>query len=415
MKNKCYVDTNILMEYGDNVFENYEKVFMHVVTLEELDHINHRSENNEKRYKARKGLHAINEYLDSGKLEVILEEPKFELPSVFDKYLNDNRILATAKDLTLADGDIVFLTDDLNLLLKAKNLDIPVEKYNEDNKKSIYKGYTEIILTDEEIMSDEKMALFYNDELPNIKLNINEYLLIKDEDGNTIDKYKWNGEKLVGVPNKSFKSIYFDDFKPKDFYQLCAMDSLIHNDLTVLFGGAGSGKTLISLSYIMQQINFGKIEKAVIVFNPAKLKNNEQLGYYSGNRIEKLMQNSIGGILSSKFGSIMGVETLIAQGKLMIIPTSDIRGIEISKNDVLYVTEAQNIDDYTMRTIIQRAEDGCKVIIEGDILEQRDIYIGLEKSGMYRAIEVFKNEPEFGCIKLENIYRSRLADLAQSI
>ncbi|MFA6756103.1 MAG: PhoH family protein, partial [Bacilli bacterium] len=341
--------------------------------------------------------------------EVILTEPKYEMPEALEKYKNDNRILATAKDLTLFDDNIIFLTDDLNLLLKAENLNIPCDKYKNIKTKHIYSGYSEITMTDEE------MAKLYEGGEQNFNLHTNEYLFIADKDDSLVDKFKWNGEKLVSIPNKTFKSIYLDDFKPKDVFQLCAMDSIINNDLTVLYGGAGSGKTLIALSYIMQQISSNKNGKVVIAFNPVKLKNNEQLGFYSGNRVEKLIQNSIGGILESKLGGMTAVELLMSQGKLMIVPTSDIRGIEISRNDILFVTEAQNLDDYTMRTIIQRAEDGCKVIIEGDILEQRDINISLEKSGMYRVIDVFKGEPEFGCVKLENIYRSRLSELAQRI
>jgi predicted ribonuclease YlaK len=191
---------------------------------------------------------------------------------------------------------------------------------------------------------------------------------------------------------------------------------LVNTDFTLLCGVAASGKTMISLSYIMQNITKGKIGKAVIIFNPAKLKNNEQLGYYSGSRIEKMLQNSIGGILSSKLGSIDGVETLINQGKIMLIPTSDIRGIEISEHDVLYVTEAQNTDAYTMRTILQRAKEGCKIIIEGDMLEQQDIRnCSLNENGMMRAIEVFKGTNYFSCIKLKNTYRSPISEIAQKI
>jgi len=409
MSEKCFIDTNILIGYSDDVFSNYKQVSIHMVTLEELDNIIHNSENESKKYYARQAIKVIEKYLKAGKIEVISKTPSFKIPNGMDESKKDNIILATAKDLSLSDFDTIFLTDDLNLLLKAKALNIECSKYKEDEITEIYTGYTSIE------MSEEEMARFYESGDVNISLNENEYLFIKDFNGNIIDKHKYSNGKLNNVPNKAFKSIYFDDFKPRDLYQLCAMDSLINNDLTLLYGSAGSGKTTIALSYLMQQISMGKIDKIVVVFNPAKLKNNEHLGFYSGDRTQKLLQNSIGGILTSKFGSVIAVETLISQGKLILIPTSDIRGIEIAKNDALFVTEAQNVDDYTMRTIIQRAAEGCKVIIEGDILEQRDIKIGLNKSGMYRILDVFKNEKEFGCMKLENIYRSRLAELAQKI
>lgn len=274
MKNKCFIDTNIIMQYGEDIFNKYEQVLLHITTLEELDNINHNSENNIKKFYARNALRTIEKYLDNeDKMQIILIEPKYILPEAFDKNKNDNIILAIAKDLTLFSEDIIFITDDLNLLLKAKSLEIPCEKFEANKKDSLYKGFTEICL------SDSELASLYEGNKVNFNLNTNEYLLIKNDEENLIDKFKWNGEKLVNLQNKTFKSIYFDDFKPKDVFQLCAMDSIINNDVTLLYGGAGSGKTLISLSYIMQQIGSGKAGKVVIVFNPAKLRNNEQLGF----------------------------------------------------------------------------------------------------------------------------------------
>ena len=95
---------------------------------------------------------------------------------------------------------------------------------------------------------------------------------------------------------------------------------------------------------------------------------------------------------------ILMVESLINQGKLILIPLAEARGFETGDKSVLYVSEAQNMDIYLLKTVIQRAKDGTKVIIEGDTEEQVDNYaFANEKSGMKRAIEVFKNENSFSC------------------
>jgi len=321
-------------------------------------------------------------------------------------------------DVNCKDKDCILITDDYGMLIKCRALGLPCQLFDND-KNDIYKGYKEIILSDLELADYyQKTNNFQN--LNNIKnewdLLINEYLLLKDDNGKTINKIKWTEKGFKSINTKPFKSIYFPDFKPKDEYQMMAMDSLINDDLTLLFGKAGTAKTMLSLSWIMQNIHMGKIGTCVIGFNPVKLKNSEALGFYSGNRNEKLLQNSIGGILSSKLGSMDLVNSLISNNKLMLIPTSDIRGIEVSDQDCIFVTEAQNIDSYTAKTIIQRAKEGCKVIIEGDILEQQDIRnSNLKESGMYRIIEVFKGDTYFSCVKLKNIYRGHLADVAQSI
>jgi predicted ribonuclease YlaK len=260
------------------------------------------------------------------------------------------------------------------------------------------------------------MSIHYQCPINKWGLLNNEYLIIKDMDGNIVDKQRWNDEKgFVSITTKGFKSVYLGDIKPKDVYQMFAIDSLNNIDFTLLLGVAGSAKTLLSLGWIMQNLQSGKIGKAIIIFPLAKLRNNRELGFYSGDRNQKLLQESLGGILSSKLGDMNMVETLINQGKLLLIPSSDIRGIEVSDNDCLFVTEAQNTDAYTMRTILQRAKEGCKIIIEGDLLEQTDIKCNMKNNGMLRAIEVFKGTKWFSCVKLKNTYRSPIAEIANDI
>jgi predicted ribonuclease YlaK len=137
------------------------------------------------------------------------------------------------------------------------------------------------------------------------------------------------------------------------------------------------------------------------------------LGYEKGDHITKLLYSaSIGNILASKFGDITAIEYMIADGRLEIIPTANIRGVEF-QDSVVFVTEAQNLDTYTLKTIIQRCKSDCKQIYEGDIIEQKDK--SLPNVGMNRLIEVFKGHPSFGCVKLKNNYRSPISELADKM
>jgi predicted ribonuclease YlaK len=383
---------------------SFSKVHLPITVLEELDSIKHKSEG-ERNYKARKAIRQIEE---ADNVEYKLD-CSYSLPIWLDSKVPDNRILGFAKQIVTVHPNAILLSNDINVRAKAKALDIPCEKFEENNKEEIYKGFKEVTLDEYEL------ATFYECKVNKWDLLNNEYLIIRDGNGDIVDKYKWTDDKgFVTISSKGFKSIYLGDFKPKDAYQMLALDSLNNMDFTLLSGMAGTGKTQLALSYIMQ--NLEKIGKVVIIFNPAKLKNSEQLGYYSGSRLEKLLQNSIGGILSSKLGSMSVVETLSTNGKFMLLPTSDIRGIEISEKDILYVTEAQNTDAYTMRTILQRAKEGCKIIIEGDMLEQRDLRNSTSNdNGMAKAIEAFKGSKYFSCVELQNTYRSPIAEIAQRI
>ena len=206
----------------------------------------------------------------------------------------------------------------------------------------------------------------------------------------------------------------FGTLKPLDAIQRCAIDSIINNDITVLYGRAGSGKTTLPLNYIMQMLEKGTYKKCYIIYSYEPLKGAKTLGYEKGDHITKLLYSaSLGNILSSKFGDIQMVERMIDLGQIEIIPTANIRGVEISEDSILLSTESQNLDVYTLKTIIQRCKDGCKQIYEGDIIEQKDINIS--QLGINRLIEVFKGHSKFGCVKLKNNYRGELTELADKM
>jgi len=96
-------------------------------------------------------------------------------------------------------------------------------------------------------LSDEELAAFYSDLTFNrFDLFRNEYLLLTDIDGNTIDTYRWNGETHVRVPTKQIKTRYLGTIRPRNPQQVCAIDMLYNTDMTVkmLQGPFGSGKIL---------------------------------------------------------------------------------------------------------------------------------------------------------------------------
>jgi PhoH-like ATPase len=195
-----------------------------------------------------------------------------------------------------------------------------------------------------------------------------------------------------------------------------AFDSLVNDKFTIISGFAGSGKSLLSLVYCTWALQNNKFDKLIIAFNPTKTRGASEMGFYSGNVQEKGLQQFIGNMLNSKFGDPMVVHGLLNQGKLQLVPISDIRGMEITDNQILYITEAQNLSIDLCKTCIQRVSENAKVIFEGDIAAQVDnkLFEG-NNNGLKRAIEVFKGEDMFGYVDLPNIYRSRIADIAEKM
>ncbi len=190
-----------------------------------------------------------------------------------------------------------------------------------------------------------------------------------------------------------------------------AIDSLIKNTMTAISGKAGSGKSLLSLMVAMHLIESGKYDRLVILYNPVKLRGSENQGYYPGSATEKAMQSGIGQILTTKFGDRLGVDLLINQDKIKLVCMSDCRGMEIRDNEILWITECENTSIDLIKICLSRVSSGAKVFIEGDFEQIDSIYFQGEKNGMKRAIDVFKDHSEFGYVQLQNVWRSKIAEL----
>ena len=396
-------DTNAILADCTDI----SNVLISSKTLEELENIKTSShKDNDIKYKARVAVRAIRE--QKPEIVVVQKSDYDKIEELGLEITNDNLIIASAWRYS-QENSIVFVTHDVLCSLIAKTyfgLDVEELKLKNDD---VYKGYRVVQPTDEELSQ-----VYSKDNCENIfGCLVNEYVIINDSDGNFCDVVKWTGEKYATLNTKPFKSRAFSNVKPLDEIQRCAFDSIVTNDITVLYGRSGSGKTTIPLSYIMSNVESQKYKKCVIIYDFETLKGAKTLGFTPGTLNEKIItQGAIGNILSSKFGDMSEVERLMASGMIEIIPTANIRGYEISSDEICFVTEGQNLDTYTLKTIIQRCKAGAKIIIEGDIIEQHD---NNREVGLLKMIEVFKGYKSFGCVKLKNNYRSEIGELADRL
>ena len=76
-------------------------------------------------------------------------------------------------------------------------------------------------------------------------------------------------------------------------------------------GPAGSGKSLISLAYLLSEIEHGGLDKILIFCNTVATVNSAKLGFLPGTKDEKLLDSQIGNFLKSKLGGMDGVQRLI--------------------------------------------------------------------------------------------------------
>ena len=417
MGNFLFFDTNALLNLQELAFKEF--FYISQKTLEEIEEIKvSASKDQETKYKARRCARLLDENPDN--YEVIFLSPEDFYSIIREKSIGDSpdvRILSAAYHLsTNKHLPIIFVSDDISAkCLSRKVFNLPTKGITELNlvtDEQKYTGYKDVAF------SDEEMSEFYCN-LNNNKFGCleNEYLIVRKSDGEIVDSLRWTNNEFKKVCNKTIKSTMFGDkIRPKDIYQSFAIDSILNNTMTAISGKAGSGKSLLSLITIMYLIENGKYDRVVIMSNPTKARGASDLGFYPGNVNCKLMSNSLGSILTTKFGDRFAVDMLLKQDKIRLVSMADVRGMEVRDDEILYISECQNTSVELLKLCLSRASSGCKIIIEGDYTTQVDSYLFEGSSnGMKRVIDVLKGEPEFGYVDLPNIWRSKIANLVEKL
>ena len=415
-----FYDTCSLLLKTNNLFDEEDtKVVISSISLQELEDIKTaNNKDSEIKYSARKLLNILNDNPKAYEIWVFKEEMlKPIIEKGFDHINNDLRILACAfnYDYTQHPDETVFVTNDLALKTIANCFfgEDSIESVNEEQLDQ-YTGFKEIQLSDQEL-SDLYSNLNYNW----FDLYVNEYVIIKDCGGSLVDRLCWTGETHRRLNYKDFQSHWFGSVRPikGDTYQMLLADSLTNNQITMVKGPAGSGKTYMSLGYLMNQLENHKIDKIIVFCNTVATKDSAKLGYYPGSRDEKLLDSQIGNLLASKLGGKIAVEQMIQQEKLILLPLSDIRGYDTSgMNAGIYISEAQNMSVSLMKLALQRIGEDSICIIDGDAKTQVDsIEFAGNNNGMKRASEIFRGHSVYGEVELQNIHRSTIAAIAENM
>ena len=410
MMTKKFYDTCALLTAGEEAFK--EKFLVSSITFKELERIKVSPYKDPGvKYLARQLLNLFDQYPE--KYVVVLHKSSYD-NIVLEKSLDltdDTRILSDAihsNSIT----PIIFITNDHSLFHMAL-LFLPESQVSRvPEPEEEYVGYQDII------MNEEEMADFYSmKHYP--QCLINEYVNIRNTDGDIVDTLCWDGTSFRKLKYQSFNSRWLGEVKPYrgDVYQAMLADSLVNNKITMAKGPAGSGKTFLSIAFLLSQLDKGKINKIIIFCNTVATKNSAKLGFYPGSRDEKLLDSQIGNLLASKLGSKFAVEQMINEEKLVLLPLSDIRGYDTSgMNAGIYISEAQNLDISLLKLALQRIGEDSVCIIDGDIKSQVDLvdYEGMN-NGMRRASRIFRGHEIYGEVTLKQIHRSQIAAIAENM
>ncbi len=352
-----------------------------------------------------------------------------KVDAVFGCELNlgspDNRILRCACELQAKGNDVVFISKDVNLRLKADALGLPVMDYERGkvNSDTLYTGF-EVA----DVPQSKLDALYRDHEIPatGFSLLANEFLLLNSEsNGKKSAMARLRDDGKLHLLEQFRESVW--NVLPRNKEQRMAFDVLLDPDvrLVTLVGGAGTGKTLLALAAALQMVLREDRYERILVSRPIIPLGND-IGFLPGSKGAKLsswMQpifDNLEFLIGSddkarpKSSSHFSVESMLNSGKLELEALTYIRGRSISRQFVI-IDEAQNLTPHEVKTIISRCGDDTKMVLTGDPHQIDNPYLDASSNGLSYTVERLKGQSLFGHVTLAKSERSDLAALAAQL
>jgi len=178
-------------------------------------------------------------------------------------------------------------------------------------------------------------------------------------------------------------------------------DILKQSQITICSGPAGVGKSYIAMKAAVDLLmDPNNAFEKIIIVRPA-VEAEEKLGSLPGNLEEKLDPYIFPSYyLLNKIIGKEAREKLKEAEIIEVFALAYMRGMNID-NSILIFEEAQNATPNQMKLLLTRIGFNSKFFISGD-LEQTDRYKDKTQSGLYDALQRFKNVNNIGVYDFRN-------------
>jgi len=264
-------------------------------------------------------------------------------------------------------------------------------------------------------LSDEDIAAFYEHRYK-VDMAENQYLFIKNECDEIIDKLKYSNGVLAPLKYKIIDKGRFDKVKPINDEQYALFDLLQDESITVkvITGVAGGGKNFCAFTYALDCIDKyergkGSYKKIVMVRNNIEVKDSVSIGALPSGINEKLLPFAMPA--ADLLGSQLELFRLIDDGKIELLHLGFARGRSF-ENTIMIVDESENLSAEHVALLISRIGKNSVIMFLGD-LNQVDKVVFEKNSGLERLNSRLFGNPLFGCVHLRKTERSETAALAE--
>jgi PhoH-like ATPase len=395
----AFIDTNVLLDHSEELFQVYDRLILCGVILEEIDKLKY-STSEARQYKARLASRIIEE--NENKIIYEPREGSFSLPVYLSKESNDNRIISILMDLYINDKSFDILSNDLNFRHKCKCLGLPVKKFGEQ-RQDVYKGYQYLSGNTEFI---NKLFQDIENGINNHGFLVNEYLILHNDDLNETYEYRFDGNKFIKLNLPPSKII-----KGNNSVQRCALDLLMNKNIPIkiIVGGFGTGKTISATKVgLYLTIDKGSYNFLTYIRNPVPVDDTD-IGFLPGSKSEKIYDYCrpfLQYLNNDKDQSYP--ESLLKTDKIKMDAVSFLKGVSIEDSFII-MDEAEDLSLKLLKTVGSRTGLKSCVVFTGDLQQSENKY--KYNNGLSKLIQQKKGDPLVGIVMLDKVLRSPVAEL----
>jgi PhoH-like ATPase len=327
------------------------------------------------------------------------------LPAGFRIGDNDSRILAVAANLRAEGIDVVLVSKDLPLRVKAAAIGMPSQEYHAELAASSgWTGMAEITVPGCDLDALYEEGSVHLPEAADLPTHTG--LVLLSERGSGLGRV---------APDKSVRLIRGGDafgVHGRSAEQRVAIDLLLDPEIGIvsLGGRAGTGKSALALCAGLESVLERGAHKKVVVFRPLYPVGGQELGYLPGDSAEKMgpwaqaVFDTLGALVAPEV-----VEEVLARGLLEVLPLTHIRGRSLHDAFVI-VDEAQSLERGVLLTVLSRLGSGSRVVLTHDVAQRDNLRVG-RHDGVAAVIEALKGHPLFAHVTLTRSERSPIAAL----
>lgn len=359
-----------------------------------------------------------------------------QLPDSLPEEKNDNRILKVCAELKNQGKNVVLVTKDIVLRLKAQMIEVTAEDFTtEQVPLEQYRGRSECYVPEEKFKDFKKkgidISLAYQWDETGHKyipeFTENEFLILHADQSNKKTQLgRVEKDRIVPLAYKKSKPY---GISPRSAGQYFLQEALMQPSekapLVIVKGMAGTAKTFYSLAVGLEKLlNSSDGEYRRILITRPNAQFDADIGFLPGDEQEKIsplmrpiidnLEQLIDSNEEERYRDekeLRGkIEEIFDRGIIQTEAMNFIRGRSFV-NTYLIVDEAQNMTPNQMKGIITRAGKGTKIIILGDPKQIDNSFLDERTNGLSYASERMKGSPYCYQITLgaEECERSELA------